>query len=78
MVTSPPGRWLTVSKRSVDSTEQYECKKCGDVLSSVEVTIEVTVPLTRESWDLCDSCIDDLKQWIEAETNDSTEGSDDV
>jgi len=56
----------------MDGVEQYDCDKCGETKDSIKL-IAVEIPISTETWDLCDPCVDDLVRWIQSDTNQETD-----
>lgn len=45
--------------------DPWTCDHCGDAFERYN-PIPVEIPLTGESWDMCDPCVDDMVDWIES------------
>ena len=54
--------------------EREKCEKCGQEETEMVPLIEVRVPLTDEFWMLCDPCIDNVKRYIDTDTDRSEVG----
>lgn len=40
------------------------CDRCGET-NGGQMLIPVEIPITNETWDLCDPCVDEMVDWIE-------------
>lgn len=52
-------------------TDDYDptvCDRCGDEPNGMLIPVEI--PITSETWDLCDPCVDDMVEWIEGDDHE--------
>jgi len=47
-----------------------ECAKCGVQESERKPLYELRIPVSDEWWMMCDPCLDDMVEWIDADTNE--------
>jgi hypothetical protein len=54
---------------SEGGTEGSKCHRCESEETDRNPLIEVKIPLTGESWLVCDPCINDMVDWLDTDTD---------